>query len=194
MIEAQDLQKLSTASRRSAIMSFIGLVIVIGSLVYSATQLRTLEHRRDQLTAEIEKLEARKEQAVAGAALAVRTLQEVTKPISGTLAEVVHPQVRATPVPGAKAANGLPLYDFVLSVSVPEGRKSEIREVQYTFAHSSFLNKQQTSTDSSNGFAVSYRGWGCLSLVVIKLMLQNGSAVPLYFDECQALSSAIPTR
>lgn len=187
MIGTDELGKLKTASRRAAVMSFVGLLFLIGSLVYSASQLRTLESRRNQLNEDISKLKAQKELTQSAASRAVELLNEKNKELTGPLVDLVHPQVHATPAPGLTASNGLPLYDFILSVSVPEARKSEITEVQYNFNHPTFVNQNQTSKDASNGFAVSYRGWGCLSLVTIRVVLKKGDTVPLYFDECKAL-------
>jgi ABC-type transport system substrate-binding protein len=59
MIEDTKLQ-LAKTSRRSAVYSGVGLFVLIGSLIFSAAQLRSLSARRSQLLQEIQGLTAEK--------------------------------------------------------------------------------------------------------------------------------------
>jgi phenylalanyl-tRNA synthetase alpha subunit len=108
-------------------------------------------------------------------------------PLAKALAKVIVPKAKAKTVPGEKTASGKPVYDFQLWLDVPQDRKSEIRSVEYFFDHPTFLNKHFTSSDSSNGFAVNYRGWGALRLVVVTVNLREGAPLTLYFDMLKAL-------
>lgn len=85
-------------------------------------------------------------------------------------------------------------FDFSVWVDVPAERKSEIRRVVYTFDHPTFKNKTQTSKDASTGFRVGYRGWGCLTRMVITLEMANGEKTPLDFDMCSALRESEPAE
>jgi len=54
MLESQDsFVSLSKASRRFALPSFVGLLIIFGALAYASIKLQSLEKRTGDLTTEI---------------------------------------------------------------------------------------------------------------------------------------------
>jgi transcription initiation factor IIF auxiliary subunit len=77
-------------------------------------------------------------------------------------------------------------YDFSLWLDVPNEQKSRIKKVTYVFNHPTFNNKVFVSNNQANGFMVSYRGWGCLSNVTIKIEGQYGVSL-ISLDMCGAL-------
>ncbi len=101
--------------------------------------------------------------------------------------DVVKPQAQASLVKGLKGYKGYDVYDFKLWIDVPENLKPQIKQVEYDFNDPSFLQKSETSRDPKNGFAVTYRGWGCLSLVTVNVYTRGGNKFPIYFDMCAKL-------
>ena len=194
MTESQtdpQLELLDRASRRSALLSLIGLIIVFGALIYSSLKLASLQssissekQQQTKLSNEIRELQLKKADLERQAATLVTDLnrREHTP-----LADTIEPHASSTPLPGIKAKNGLPIYDFVLSISVPENRKQDIQSVDYYFDDPSFIEKVKTSTDGSTGYPVSYRGWGCLTAVKIRVHLKDQKDIVKYFDMCKGL-------
>jgi hypothetical protein len=64
--------------------------------------------------------------------------------------------------------NGDAIYLFTLKIAdsllVPQ-----LSRVDYFFDHPSYKPKLKTTSDSSNNFSISYRGWGCISKVPVYL-------------------------
>jgi hypothetical protein len=98
-------------------------------------------------------------------------------------------KARATPVTGLTDGAGRQDFDFLLWLEAPGPVKERIDRVAYHFDHPTFINKLRESNDPSSGFAVSYRGWGCLALVKIDIHYHDARTDTLYFDMCNALSS-----
>lgn len=191
MTAAARIDELARYSRRSAISSAVGLAVLAGSLVLSTVTLARLETRRADLESDIANLDAQKTQTETALQQAIQKLNEQSQLISGPLAQVAHPQASSNPVRGAKTPQGWQLYDFIVSVDVPEVRKSEIKEVEYHFDDPTVHNKIQVSGDAATDYAVSYRGYGCFPLMLIDLVLKNETTVPLYFDQCKALGFTV---
>jgi hypothetical protein len=103
---------------------------------------------------------------------------------------VAVPRASATLVTGGRAADGsevMPYYDFALWVELPEERSRQLREVTYSFDHTTFKTKTLASKDSATGFRVRYQGRGCLDQVRISLALHDGAQEELVFDSCRAI-------
>jgi hypothetical protein len=56
MLNQSSIDQLAKASRRTALVSFLGLLVVMSSIIYSAAKLHSLEKRRSELNQEIESL------------------------------------------------------------------------------------------------------------------------------------------
>ena len=103
---------------------------------------------------------------------------------------LVRPMAREVPVADLRDGKGRPIYDFTLWVDVPTTLKERIQRVTYTFNNPTFKDKVQESTEPSDGFAVSYRGWGCLNLVTINVFFKDGPSQERPFNMCEALGPA----
>jgi hypothetical protein len=112
--------------------------------------------------------------------------QEVTAP--GAVAPIVLPQ-SANIVPRAsyvEVKGQKDIYDFSLWIDSPNEQKVQISKVIYVFDHPTFKTKEFTSSNQADGFKVSYRGWGCLSNVTIKIESRDVSS-QIRFNMCEAL-------
>lgn len=92
------------------------------------------------------------------------------------------------PITGLKDSENRQIYDFTLWIDLPYSRRQEIQSVEYKFEHPTYIDKVRTGREPSNGFSVSYRGWGCLNAVELTVLLENGDKVQTIFDMCKALS------
>jgi hypothetical protein len=88
---------------------------------------------------------------------------------------------------GLKSVSVLGTEILVVIAPPWNGRDVYQFEEKYYFEHPSFIDKTKVSTDPSNGFAVSYRGWGALRLVTITVQLNDGTSHSYYFDMVKAL-------
>lgn len=79
------------------------------------------------------------------------------------------------------------LYLFSIWVSSDPDVMEEIESVHYVFNHGSFEIKGRTGTDLSDGFKVSYQGWGCLTLVEIIIRYKNNAEEDLFFNMCESI-------
>ncbi len=109
------------------------------------------------------------------------------KPISA----LVIPRAKYEAVPGmsTRAGDGR-VFDFYLWLDFYPGEKPNIRKVSYEFNHPTFQEKTVSSTDPSQGYRVSYRGWGCLRSVIITVELTDGRSEKVDFAMCDAMKSA----
>ncbi len=200
-----DAGKLRTAQRQSRLAAILSLLVFVVAIGYSYYQLQSLQRRSSQLAQDISKKEARltdlngqlesaqdklnaREQEFARLVRAANQSEEKLVSINPSL---LVPQAKAVPVPGMKDGVGRQIFDFSCWLQVPEQEKKKIKEVKYEFDHPTFRNKVLTSSDASNNYQVTYRGWGALRLVTITVSLSNGSRIPLYFDMYQALNQAV---
>ena len=112
--------------------------------------------------------------------------QEVKAPL--TLEPIVLAQ-SASVIPRAKFSEVVgqkDRYDFALWLDVPNEQRNRIKKVTYILDHPTFKNKEYPASASDN-FKISYRGWGCLSNVIINIQGQGGDS-SIYFDMCSALA------
>lgn len=109
------------------------------------------------------------------------------KPISA----LVIPRAKYEVVPGMSTRGGDGrVFDFYLWLDFYAGEKPNIRKVSYEFNHPTFPEKTFTSTDPSQGYRVSYRGWGCLRSVIITVELADGRSEKIDFAMCDATRGA----
>ena len=147
-----------------------GLKSTVGSL---ANEVAALEERKLEAEASFN--------AVFGKLAAQESPHASSRPIV--------PRADATAVPGI-FSQGRQNYDYRLWVDVDDGMADNIDKVTYRFDHSTFRNKQQESSQRSNGFSVSYRGWGCLYLVTIEVAMTSGQDRTIEFDMCRAIQES----
>ena len=90
---------------------------------------------------------------------------------------------------GWKAPDGKPIYRWDLFPS-PESLKGPLRsatQISYYMNHPSF-NVKLLSAGAGTGFAASYNGWGCLSIVYVLIEYADPNAPPrlTQYDQCES--------
>ena len=176
-----DLRRRIRVTQRLAVGAMVASVLFIGFNVYKIISLRKqvkdlgkIADRQQKLT----DLEADYTKA-----LALANARSAELPVF----DQIHPKAKAVPLAGQKDPRGNPLYDFTVWLDAPTAVREQIAKVTYAFDHPTFVNKRQVATDPSNGFVVSYRGWGALRLVTITVEWRNGTTHSYYFDMVSAL-------
>jgi cell division protein FtsB len=121
-----------------------------------------------------------------GGAQLQKTVQQAT-----SITTEVKLQASKTAVPGNFNPNGAQIYDFKLWVDASRETLARISSVRYEFNHPTFPPKLrvQESSNRDDGFPVSYRGWGCLSSVIVTFNIAEPKGPPpkIDFDMCAAL-------
>jgi Skp family chaperone for outer membrane proteins len=99
-------------------------------------------------------------------------------------------KVRFSKPPTGEKLGERTYYPLRLSVDIPADRSGEISRVEYYFNHPSFVPRLRTSFDAASGFALAYRGWGCIRDVTVTLIGRDESRHPISFDMCKAWNGA----
>jgi hypothetical protein len=186
------LAQLTRSSRVSMTMIIVSAVLLLGSVVYSATRLAPLEKevaaKRDEIAAlEVTKRQREREIAEAEQRLAnlrgnIENLYAVRLTRGDRVFEL-RASARATDRTSAQG----PLYDFSVFINADKSTIDTIESVNYLFDHPTFRRKTQTSTDPSSNFKVGYLGWGCLTNVTAKVQFESGEQSEIEFNMCQSL-------
>ena len=181
-------------SRQGAYISLFGFVIVLLVFVFAAGRLQNLNHLIEERTLTIDSLDhavLRQDSAIAwqtdevveNQALISKLVLEINK----LKDPIIRPQTKAVAIPGVKDPDGKQIYDFTIWVSSSQYALNRIKQIDYQFGHKSFNLKTRVSSDGSNGFLVSYRGWGCLPGMVITVLYEDDTTEELYFNMCEGL-------
>jgi hypothetical protein len=157
-------------------------IIAVVTTIAATYQLGSLLETRHRLKDEIVQLERQKRDAEIAVNMAIEKLNRQGK---ASISDLMRPRASATPA--MRDSAGRQLYNFVLWLDISPERREQIRRVTYKFNHPTFTPRTKSSTEASNGFAVSYRGWGCLYLVTIEVIFEDGDTKDIYFDMCSAL-------
>ncbi len=154
---------------------FAGIVMVAFSIGYSLVKLQ-------ELRAEI----GQKMEVSAGLESEIRMLDERIDQIrNGPITELITPRAAAVEVEGLRDwITGRQLYNIMLWVEMPYYRRSGIRYINYNFDHPSKLMRDRQGRVASNGFAVSYLGWGCLEVVELTIVQADRSEAVYHFPLC----------
>jgi prokaryotic YEATS domain len=90
-----------------------------------------------------------------------------------------------------KGPNSLELYNFSFSLTDLDEVFRRIKSVDYFLDHPSFRQKDLISTDPLTNFQKSYKGWGCLDSVLVKITFDDPSlhAAPIDFNQCKSLQN-----
>ncbi len=172
------------ASKLAAIFTLFGFLIVIASISYSTFKLATLNKK---LGAKKEEIHNKKEE-LDGLQKKIDQLNQTIDILKyAPISSLITPKAFAVPITGLRDAENRQIYDFTLWIDLPYSRRQEIQSVEYKFEHSTYFDKLKTGREPSNGFSVSYRGWGCLNVVGLTALLENGDKVQTSFDMCKAL-------
>lgn len=154
----------------SLLLSVLGLLMLIAAAGYGLDQISKL---RGQIDGQENDLSVLKGQAEA-------LQRKVTTIRDGSIQELIEGEfikaraigMRTRPVVGETRKH----FNYVVWLDIPYARKVDIQEVKYEFRHSSIIDKEQYSSEASNGFAVGYFGWGALNLVPITIVPKDASA------------------
>ena len=166
----------TSRARRAALsllFSVFGLLMLIAAAGYGLYQSSEL---RGQVELQEKNLSALESEADA-LQREVETIRDGS--ISALInAGFIEAKAIAVPTDETTVVGGetLPDYNFIVWLDVPFARKADIREVIYQFPDPSFLEKEQISSEPSNGYAVGYLGWGDLPLVPIKIIPDDAGA------------------
>jgi len=93
------------------------------------------------------------------------------------------PRARVTPRVGSK---GVPVYDVVLSLDVPEAQKESISRVVYELNPIFYITKRELVGDDAPTFEAKASVYACKSTVLAKIELRDGSRMEVDFDWCRA--------
>ncbi len=168
-------------SKWAAIFTLLGFMIFISSLIYCYYRLNSLEKEVSQKKIILSELNSE-----------IKDLnQTINKLKYAPISELIIPKVVAVPIEGLKDRENRQIYDFTIWIDIPYYRREDIQSVEYTFEHTSYLKPKRIGREPSNGFGVSYRGWGCLTLVKLKVILKNGNQILKNFNMCDVLSWGI---
>jgi len=169
-----EFKKLRRASTASALVSASGFVILILSVVFSYMQVQeaqetvtALETQADELNDDI-----------------IAYKQQIADLEAASSPDAIIAQNTTVRLDGIRDAQERQIYDFTIWLQVPILLKDQIDHVTYAFDHISKLRPNQTSSTYANGYAISYRGWGCFSGVVITVHLKDGGEHKLEYDQC----------
>jgi hypothetical protein len=155
-------------------LTVLGALVVIGTIVFSFFGLRALE-------ADIEAKEAQR------ADLDQRIIElnnEIDRLKHAPLKELVEMGAIAVKLDGKMDPNGRQLYDFGYWLYVPNNRKRDIARAEYRRRAGERLRNVLVGTEPSNGFGVSYLGWGCFRTVDVTIVETNGQTATIQFDQC----------
>lgn len=188
-MSTQDLQldALAKASRRAAMLSLSGVVIVLASLAYGSFRLYALR-------SEIADLETTKK----GLGEDVGKLQDQLKSLQNSIQslsyakvtpqnEVFQVQATAKARPGVINPDGNGVYDFSIFINGSKELLSKIEKVTYDFDHPTFRKPHQEASDRNSKFLVQYVGWGCLTQVGVTVYMKDGTKQSIPFDMCKSL-------
>ena len=105
------------------------------------------------------------------------------------LATTLTIKASSTPIDGAHSGSGQQMFNFNVWIEGPSDATSRIASVDYFFDHPSFATKHFGS-DVDPDFLRGFKGWGCLSTIVVTIRWKSGIQSSLPFNQCQALSQA----
>ncbi|MFN4909509.1 MAG: pYEATS domain-containing protein [Bacteroidota bacterium] len=182
-----DSDLLKRRSRQGALISAMGFMFVVVAIVFSVLRLSELNRMVTEKTRELARIDS-----VLIVRDSVITLK--TQQIDGLIDEInqltdtrIYPKAKAVQIPGIKDSQGRQVYDFTIWVSTSHATMKQIQRVSYEFSHNTFILKTRESEDASNGFLVSYRGWGCMGVVHVVIQYHDNRKESLYFKMCDEL-------
>lgn len=184
------LSTLARSSFRLAVTTALSALIVAAALLYGWYELRRADDQLRLKRSEAAKLLDQQNVLITQQQQLRRENAELIEAASAPLARVVKPRLSSHRL-DAKSEDGNPLYDFVLYVDVPSNRRDDILDVEYINNHPKRLEHVSVGRNPGNGFAVSYRGDGCFSPVLVRVIPKSGDPFVIPFDMCRAWPTAL---
>ncbi len=182
-----ETEKLKRKSRQGAMISSAGLIVILAVFVYASLQVnklnKSIEKKTVELTALDSVINSQNEEIEANKTVIANLVEEINKLRDPT----IQPHARAVEIPGVKDPQGRQVYDFTLWITSSQVTLNRISKVSYQFGNETFLLKKRESEDNTNGFLVSYRGWGCLTVVKLTVLYDDGETETVYFNMCEEL-------
>lgn len=194
---AEEKERARRELRRTRVFSLVLvalLLIAVGAGAY-ALRLSRIARQQQRYAETQQRLAEERNQEIERLVLQSSELQgrieSFNQLLQGPIEDLITLRARSEPYTqsGSQVVDraNRPLYLITCWVEVPDVRKAEIREVIYRFPHDSFYPREKESRNWSNGYAISYTGWGCLNRVDVRIVMRDGSAVDTSFDLCRAL-------
>ena len=180
-------EQLKKKSKQGAIISFSGFLIIILVFVFAAFQLNDLNETIKLKTEKLTDLDStifKQSIVIEANQLLVNDLVDEINKLRDT---IIQPKARAVEIPGIFDSQKRQIYDFTAWITTSQHTLNNIIRVTYKFGHDTFIIIDRVSNDSSNGFLVSYRGWGCLSVVKVTVEYEDAENEVLYFNMCDAI-------
>lgn len=160
------------------VILYIGVAAAIAvstylSFVYidkSKAELERIEVQLGSLGAELERLQQARDHLV-----------------SGPILDLIVPRTFVVKLADNIDQDNQKIYHFVSWLDVPDNRKTEIRRVDYRYQDGGSTGELVSSSEPSNGFAVSHLGAGCFSQVDVLIFQTSGTISEISFDQCQQI-------
>lgn len=182
-----DNESLKKKSRQGALISSAGFLIIIFSFVFASLKLKSLNDEIAIKSVQISTLDSTIVKQSSDIEANQKLVADLVAEINKLRNPAIQPKVSAVEIPGIKDAQNRQIFDFTLWITSSQYTLNRISKVSYRFENASYLLKDRESKDNSNGFLISYRGWGCLSLITITVDYVDGEKETLYFNMCEGL-------
>jgi hypothetical protein len=182
-----DNESLKKRSRQGAMISSIGFLIIILSFVFASWKLKNMNDIIVSKAIEISTLDSTITRQNGEIESKQKLVNDLVAEINKLRNPAIQPKVRAVEIPGLFDPQNRQIFDFTLWITSSQFTLNRISKVSYYFENATYLLKERESKDNSNGFLISYRGWGCLSVVKIMVEYENGEKETLYFNMCDGL-------
>jgi hypothetical protein len=175
------LSKFKKNSRIGAIITAVGILIVLTAVIMLIYQNEKKDKQKDkQVAATINEI---KDSVSTQVRDSVEHIAR-TNPSMFRRDPADHVECIADPL-DEQMPNGDLLYNFTIRISDPE-LISRLKRVEYFFDYPDFDPKLKSSDNSERNFSVSYRGWGCLGEVPVYLHYkENEKTDTVIFPMCE---------
>ena len=183
-----DIKQLKKKSRQGAFISLFGFLIVISVFVFAANRLNDLNQTIKLKTSKLESLDSTIVKQNKEIEINQKLVKNLVDEINRLRDPSIQPNARAVKIPGIFDSKQRQIYDFTVWITSSQHTLNKITKVSYQFGHDTFILKNRESIDSSNGFLVSYRGWGCLSVVKLSVECEDDETEYIYFNMCDNIS------
>jgi hypothetical protein len=183
-----DNTTLQKKSKQGAYISLIGFLFVIIAFAIGISEVSELNDSIDLKKTELAQMNRALDSTES-------VIKENRTNIATLMAEInklkdpnIYPKSSSTLLPGVMDPKKRQVFDFTIWLTSSQATLNKITSVRYNFNNETFLLKDRESSNRSNGFLISYRGWGCLSYIAINITYQDGQTKTLYYDMCSDLN------
>jgi uncharacterized coiled-coil protein SlyX len=182
-----DSKQLKKRSKQGAIISVFGFLIIVFAFVIAYRELSSLNAIITSKNIEIDALDSTLKSQKETIEFNQDLIKSLVDEINKLRDPAIQPNARAVKQPNIYDPKGRQIYDFTLWITTSQFTLNKIEKVTYLFKHKSVILKNKEAFDNSNGFLVSYRGWGCIPVVQITVNYIDGDEEVIYFNMCDGL-------